>query len=115
MSVTLMTTLTPRAGDEENRFPAHYNEADQMARFSSISGCRHNNGKDKVALLAMYIIILLILCPGHHRPRFQSWGNFKGVTILLVFMSSFLEGVPSLGIVLLWCRESCVQKRWVNV
>ena len=27
-------------------------------------------------------------------------------------MSSFLEDVSSVGIVLLWCRQSCVQKRW---
>ena len=30
MSITWMTTTTPRAGDEETRFPAHYGEADQM-------------------------------------------------------------------------------------
>ena len=35
MLVMLMKTSTPRVGDEENRFPAHYSEADQMARFSS--------------------------------------------------------------------------------
>ena len=58
MSVTLMTTSTPRAADEENHFPAHYSEADQMARFSSTGGCRHNNGSDKVTLLARYIMIL---------------------------------------------------------
>ena len=72
MSVMLMTT--PRAGDEENRFPAHYSEADQMARFSSTGGCRYNNGKDRVALLAMYIIILHILCPDHRRPRLHHPG-----------------------------------------
>ena len=67
MSVTLMITSTPRAEDEENRFPAHYGEADQMARFSSIGGCRYNNGSDMVTLLAMYIMILHILCPDHRR------------------------------------------------
>ena len=55
MSVTLMTTVTPRAGDEENRFLAHYSEADQMARFSSTGGCRYNNGSDRVTLLVIYI------------------------------------------------------------
>ena len=80
MSVTLMTTSTPRAGDEENRFPAHYSEADQMARFSSTGGCRYNNGKDRVALLAMYIIILHILCPGHHRPRLHNPGAISKVS-----------------------------------
>ena len=80
MSVMLMTTLTPRAGDEENRFPAHYSEADQMARFSSTSGCRYNNGKDRVALLAMYIIILHILCPDHRRPRLHHPGENSKVS-----------------------------------
>ena len=65
MSVTLMTTSTPKAGDEEHRFPAHYGEVDQMARFSSTGGCRYNNGSDRVALLAMYIMILHILHPDH--------------------------------------------------
>ena len=74
MSVTLMTTSTPRAGDEENRFPAHYSEADQMARFSSTGGCRYNNGSDRVTLLAMYIMILHILCPDHRRPRLHHPG-----------------------------------------
>ena len=74
MSVMLMTTSTPRAGDEENRFPAHYSEADQMARFSSTGGCRYNNGKDMVALLVMYIMILHILCPDHRRPRMHLLG-----------------------------------------
>src|SRR3954467_7389954 len=67
MSVTLMTTSTPRVGDEENRFPAHYSEAGQMARFSSTGGCRYNNGKDMVALLAMDIVILHILYPDRTR------------------------------------------------
>lgn len=74
MSVTLMTTSTPRAGDEENRFPAHYSEADQMTRFSSIGGCRYNIGKHMVALLAMHIMILHILCPDHRRLRLHHLG-----------------------------------------
>ena len=74
MSVTLMKTSTPRARDEENRFPAHYSEADLMARFSSTGGCRYNNGKDGVALLAMYIMILHILCPDHRRIRLHNLG-----------------------------------------
>ena len=74
MSVTLITTSTPRAGDEENRFPAHYSEADQMARFSSTGGCRYNNGSDRVNLLVMYIMILHILSPDHHRPRLHHPG-----------------------------------------
>ena len=74
MSVTLMKSSTPRAGDEENHFPAHYSEADQMARFSSTDGCRYNNGKDMIALLAMYTMTLHILCPGHHRPRLHNPG-----------------------------------------
>ena len=65
MSVSLMKTSTPRAGDEENRFPAHYSEADQMARFSSTGGCRYNNGSDRITLLAMHIMILHNLYPGH--------------------------------------------------
>ena len=69
MSVTLMTTSTPRAGDEENRFPAHYSEADQMSTFSPTGGCRHNIDKDRVAPLATYIMILNFLCPDHRRPR----------------------------------------------
>ena len=69
MSASLTTTSTPRAGDEENRLPAYSSEADLMARFSSNGGCRYNNGKVMVALLAMYIMILHILCPDHHRPR----------------------------------------------
>ena len=80
MSVTLMTTSTPRAGDEENRFPAHYSEADQMARFSSTGGCRYNNGSDRVTLLTMYIMILHILCPGRHRPRLHSPGAISKVS-----------------------------------
>ena len=80
MSVTLMTTSTPRAGGEENSFPAHYSEADQMARFSSTGGCRYNNGKDRVALLAMYIIILHILCPDHRRPRLHHHGAVSRVS-----------------------------------
>ena len=77
MSVTLMTTSTPRAGDVDNRFPAHYGEADQMARFSSTSGCRYNNGSDWVTLLAMYIMILHILCVGHRRPRLHNPGQIQ--------------------------------------
>ena len=80
MSVTLMTTVTPRAGDEENRFPAHYGEADQMARFSSIGGCRYNNGSDRVTLLAMYIMILHILCPDHRRLRLHHLGAVSRVS-----------------------------------
>ena len=80
MSVTLMTTSTPRAGDEENRFPAHYSEADQMARFSSTGGCRYNNRKDMVALLAMYIMILHFLCPDHHRLRSHHLGALSRVS-----------------------------------
>ena len=80
MSVTLMTTSTPRAGDEENRFPAHYGEADQMARFSSIGGCRYNNGSDRVTLLAMYIMILHILCPNHRRLRLHHLGAVSRVS-----------------------------------
>ena len=80
MSVTLMKTLTPRAGDEENRFLAHYSEADQMARFSSTGGCQYNNGKDRVALLAMYIMILHILCPDHRRPRLHHPGAISKVS-----------------------------------
>src|SRR4051812_2781265 len=64
-----MTTSSPRAGDKENHFPAHYCEGDQMARFSPTGGCRYNNGKDMVALLTMYIMILHFLCPGNHRLR----------------------------------------------
>ena len=75
MSVTLMTTSTPRAGDEENHFPAHYNEADQMARFSSTGGCRYNNGKDMIALLAMSIMVLHILHPDRHRTRLHHPGE----------------------------------------
>ena len=74
MSVSLMITSTPRARDEENRFRTHYSEADLMARFSSTGGCRYNNGKDRVALVAMYIIILHILCPDHRRPRLHHPG-----------------------------------------
>ena len=75
MSVTLMKTSTPRAGDEENRFPAHYSEAGQMARFSSIGGCRYNNSKDMIALLAMSIMVLHILHPDHHRTRLYHPGQ----------------------------------------
>ena len=99
MSVTLMTTSTPRAGDEENRFPAHYGEVDQMARFSSIGGCRYNNGTNRVTLLGMYIIILHILCPDHRRLRLHHLG--AGVTISWAFRSSSLEDVSSVGIILL--------------
>ena len=74
MSVTLMTTSTPREGDEENRFPPHYSEADQMARFSSTDGCRYINGKDMIALLAMYIMILHILHPDRQRIRLHHPG-----------------------------------------
>ena len=80
MPDTLLPVSSPRAGDEENRFPAHYSEADQMARFSSTGGCRCNNDKGRVALLAMYIMILLILCPGHHRPRFHNPGAISKVS-----------------------------------
>src|SRR3954467_5617427 len=80
MSVTLMTTSTPRAGDEENRFPAHYSEADQMARFSSTGGCRYNNGSDRVTLSAMYIMILHILCPDHHGLRTHHLGALSRVS-----------------------------------
>ena len=80
MSVTLMTTSTPREGDEENRFPAHYGEADQMARFSSIGGCRYNNGSDMVTLLAVHIIILHILCPDHRRLRLHHLGAASKVS-----------------------------------
>ena len=80
MSVMLMTTSTPRAGDEENRFPAHYSEADQMARFSSTGGCRYNNGKNRVALLAMYIMILHILCPDRRRLRLHHLGAVSRVS-----------------------------------
>ena len=62
------------AGDEENRFPAHYSEADQMARFSSTYGCRYNNGKDMIALLAMSIMVLHILHPDRHRTRLHHPG-----------------------------------------
>ena len=67
MPVSLMKTSTPRAGDEENRFPAHYSEADQMVRFSSTGGCRYNNGSDRITLLAMHIMTLHNLYPGHRR------------------------------------------------
>ena len=80
MPVMLMTTSTPRAGDEENRFPAHYGEADQMARFSSIGGCRYNNGSDKVTLSAMYIMILHILCPDRRRLRLRHLGAVSRVS-----------------------------------
>ena len=80
MSVTLMTTSTPRAGDEENRFPAHYSEADQMARFSSTGGCQCNNDKDMVAPLAMYIMILHFLCPDHCRLRSHHLGAVSRVS-----------------------------------
>ena len=80
MLVMLMTTSTPRAGDEENRFPAHYGEVDQMARFSSIGGCRYNNGSDRVTLLAMYIMILHILCPDHRRLRLHHLGAVSRVS-----------------------------------
>ena len=79
MSVTLMKTSTPRAGDEENRFPAHYSEADQMARFSSTGGCRCNNGSDGITLLAMHIMILHNLYPGHHRPTLHLHGTLSRV------------------------------------
>ena len=80
MSVTLMKTSTPRAGDEENHFPAHYSEADQMARFSSTGSCRYNNGSDRVTLLAMYIMILHILCLDHHRLRLHHLGAVSRVS-----------------------------------
>ena len=74
MSVTLMKTSTPRAADEENHFPTHYSEADQMARFSCTGGCRYNNGSDRVTLLAMYIMVLHILPPDRHRTRLHHPG-----------------------------------------
>ena len=80
MSVMLVTTSTPRAGDEENRFPAHYSEADKMARFSSTDGCRYNIGKHMVALLAMHIMILHILCPDHRRLRLHHIGAVSRVS-----------------------------------
>ena len=67
MSISLMETSTPRAGDEENRFTAHYSEADHMARFSSTGGRRYNNGSDRITLLAMYIMTLHNSCHGHRR------------------------------------------------
>ena len=30
-------------------------------------------------------------------------------------MSSLIEGVVSVGIILSWCHQSCVQKWWVSV
>ena len=66
--------IDTKGGDEENRLPAYSSEADLMARFSSTGGCRYNNDKDMVALLAMYIIILHILCPNHRRPRLHHPG-----------------------------------------
>ena len=80
MPDTLLPVSSLRAGNEENRFPAHYSEADQMARFSSTGGCRCNNDKDMVALLAMYIMILHILCAGHHRPRLHNPGAISKVS-----------------------------------
>ena len=80
MSDTLLTISSPRAGDEENRFPAHYSEADQMARFSSTGGCRYNKGKDMIALLAMYIMILHILCPDRRRLRLHHLGAVSRVS-----------------------------------
>ena len=80
MSITLMKTSTPTAGDEENRFPAHDSEADQMARFSATGGCRYNNGSDKVTLLAMYIMILHIMCLGHRRLRLHHLGVMPKVS-----------------------------------
>ena len=80
MSVTLMTTSTPRARDEENRLPAHYSEADQMAKFSSTGGCRYDNGKDMIALLAMSIMVLHILCPDHRRLRLHHLGAVSRVS-----------------------------------
>ena len=113
MSVTLMKTSTPRAGDEENRFPTHYIEAGQMARFSSTSGFRYNNGKDMIALLVMYIMVLRMLHPDRHRTRLHHLGAESKVSPSSG--SSSLEDVSSVGIVLLWCRQSCVRKMWVNV
>ena len=77
---SLMKTSTPRAGDEENHFPAHYSEADQMARFSSTGGCRYNNGSDRITLLAMHIMILHNLYPGHHRPMLHLPGALSRVS-----------------------------------
>ena len=75
-----MVISSPRAGDEVNRFPAHYSKADQMARFSSTGGCRCNNDKGMVALLAMYIMILHFLCPDHHRLRSHHLGAVSRVS-----------------------------------
>ena len=80
MSVTLMKTSTPRAGDEEKHFPTHYSEADQMARFSSTGCCRYNNAKDIIALLAMYIMILHFPCPNHHWLRSHHLGENSKVS-----------------------------------
>ena len=80
MLVTLMTTSTPRAGDEENYFPTQYSEADQMARFSSTGGCQYNNGKDMIALVAMYIMILHMLHPDRHWIRLHHPGENSKVS-----------------------------------
>ena len=115
MSVMLMTTSTPRAGDVENCFPAHYGEADQMARFSSTGGCRYNNGSDRVTLLAMYITILHILCHDHYRLTLHHPGQIQrchrplGLHVLIPQRHIFCLHR------LLWSRQSCVQKRWVSV
>ena len=102
MSVTLMTTSTPRVGDEENHFPAHYSEVDQMARFSSTGGCRYNSGKDMIALLAMYIMILHILHPVHHRIRLHHPGAISKVS------PSFGSSSPhSLRVYLLLASSCC--------
>ena len=77
MSVTLMKTSTPWVGDEENRFPSHYSEAGQMARFSSTGGCRYNNGSDRITLLRMYIMILHILCHDHYRLTLHHPGQIQ--------------------------------------
>ena len=45
-----------------------------MARFSSTGGCRYNNGKDRIALIAIYIMVLHILPPDRHRARLHHPG-----------------------------------------
>ena len=80
MPDTLLPVSSPRAGDEENRFPTHYSEAGPMARFSSTGGCRYNNGKDMIALLAMSIMVFHILHPDRHRTRLHHPGAISKVS-----------------------------------
>ena len=82
MSVMLMKTSTPRAGDEENRFPVHYGEADQMARFSSIGGCRYNNGSDRVK----GVTILAWCCQSYVQKR---WVNVRQGILLVDYPRGF--------------------------